>query len=135
MRASSAMARARLHTFRVASVVLALLWALAPAAAALHSETHSHVYCAEHGSVEDASATRSDSTRGEAGLTSFAEEQLHQACGFVALWTRAVGMPGQPLALAHEANVFSANGVEPADGSDGGIDVLHRAPKASPPNV
>lgn len=130
--------RARRSLCRISAVVVAVLWVLAPVLALLHDVNVEHVYCAEHGTFEEAGSTgrrSSPTTRETATLSEDArpEPAAHHACVLksvqphagVAERVRSAGM--QPRRAEATVRLFTSH-LSP-------IPILAVAPKSSPPVI
>lgn len=127
------MKAARHHTLRLAAALLIALWVGMPLAWSIHAEDHAHVYCAEHGSVEEA---RGGSSRERAGdAVTAAAESSHESCVFIALSTRSADVPPTTQERPDASLRLSAAGLNHAEAQYATVPVLHRAPKSSPPRA
>lgn len=129
------MTRRSLTYRRVVATSLALLWALVPLASVLHSDGHGHRYCAEHRAFEE-DVSGSEGRQPAASDDTYAVAPQAGEDGHVRC---PIAHPGSRDATPVGALVTRGVLVEEAPATHGAvthaapIDVLARAPKASPP--
>jgi hypothetical protein len=123
---------------RIFAAFLASLWTFSLLASLWHGLQETHVYCVEHGTFEEAGELGASPARApSAGLSvesSLADERSehHEACAFFDCGNLATLGDEPPvdsvtlLAAGHAPVVGLTDAFSP-------IDLLHLAPKASPP--
>lgn len=127
------MQKLRSHSLRSFSALIALLWIAFPVASTFHADAHAHVYCVEHGSVEEAPGGSGADSR--EGLSSAVEGSAHESCAFLALTTRSADVP-PAMQLGQIASLrLCGEGLSYAEAEYAAVPVLHRAPKSSPPRA
>ena len=122
---------------RVFAAILASLWVFGLLGSLWHGRAEEHVYCSEHGTFEEAGPQAANATpprpSDEASAGDAADERdSHEACAFFDAGTIATLGDGPPVAAVV---ALAATPLASLSASDAfaPIDLLHLAPKGSPP--
>lgn len=118
------------HTaVRSAAALLALLWVIVPALGSFHSDSHTHRFCAEHQTIEEGE----NAATVPAGIAAAPETiSEHERCAFLAFSVR----PSVEPVTGVSSESFALTTAQPGSGfarAFVSVELLHRAPKASPP--
>ncbi|MFL5320196.1 MAG: hypothetical protein ACJ790_11115 [Myxococcaceae bacterium] len=126
------------RAIRLASLLFAAAWTVAPVVQALHSDQHAHHYCEQHHAFEESSAKLAPAAPIATAAQLVQGEELsaplHEGCACLAFSVRPA-LPNAPaVQLAFNARIAKGAVLSEAP-EHRSLAVLDAAPKSSPPSA